>query len=791
MKTLPLLIVLVSILASCSKNESLESPNNDKQVESSESQKTKADVATLDAEVALKKEATLLSQGLGSDENLLRSFNNYLTVTGQHTYTQARASNLRAELFAIFNNRIDMYLNMLNASLEGKRSTINLEINDSDPSSAYVALQTLYNSLGTKKSRTQLTLAEQYLVFDITIFLKKKFATQNQETIPSQAIVKFLKEQISSHKKTPGDAFFAYQVANEILDSNDGLYTVFYPILSQVKLSETSGLNEVELFKRISMYALDKNLTDFIHSEEEAVLYFSNVSFIASNKIDKLQKLGFDQRLGYFETLDYAFKSFNAYLGKVASENALSIPEVAAIQDQFIQTTYFDLLKSLNKNTEIYSRLFQESCLNFKSSELDLILKAYTLTIDQTQKVPCISYLKDKVVSKKFEYITDLNTLMTKELAQLSIIERQDLRNYFTLYNKYNLSNLILNIVSKNGYQNNSESGDDQRRRHEHIYNIYESTKNGLKDILTLRENKEIVRTESIQMNLTASELYLPAGIYVGNIQASTSLLLHPLALITTAGTELKIEVNEIFGGRIDGNYKFLDYSQVLNREQNQNIYRGAAPSQNGPGRVLAKTVPGKFRCYGGKGVPDQGADGRCIQDEPTYIYSLTRSVNPSANPGQAFQGLRGLEGATIKLKVNHRVVIETPLFSNGLKGYKGNQGLNAPTCNSSNEYQVYRGIVYSVQCEESACPSVYNAHEGSRTEFHSYAGVSGNGGQGGPGGKITISTKGSNSSYPALSLGGLGGVPGDRANCSYPGQGGLIGSIGPIGQNGSVEVVK
>ncbi|MEA9358044.1 hypothetical protein SHI21_17560 [Bacteriovorax sp. PP10] len=790
MKTLPL-IILVLILTACSKNESGPAASS-LAVEQNE-QKTENNAGILNAELELKKQATLLVQGIGSDENLLQSFNQYLSSATLKSYTQANASNLRAELFAIFNGRISMYLNMLNASLEGKRSTIVLEIDDNDPSSALNALQTLYNSLGTRKNRTQLSLAEQYLIFDITIYLKKKFATQNQEMIPTATIVKFLKEQIQANKENPQDAFFAYQVANEILDSSDGLYTVFYQILSQIKINENSNLNEVELFKKLSMYALEKNLTDFIQDKEDISNYFGNISFIASNKIEKLQKLGFDQRLGYFETLDYAFKAFNGYLGKVASDYSLSIQETAAIQDKFITTTYFDLINSLNNNTDTYTRLFQESCLNFKSKELDLIIKTYTLRVDRTQKIPCISFLKDKISNKKFDYITTLNSLMDAEVNELHIVKREDLKQYFSLYNKYVLTNLILNIVSEHGFQDQNDDQASKNKRHEYVYNMYEASKNNLKDLLVLREITEVSDLNSLTPTTKDSRkiIYLPAGIYTGNLHTDSELILHPLVVISSTEKELQLEVNSISGGRIDSNYNFINSLLVLNKELNQNVSRGSNPIQQGRTQVLTGYKTVRVRCReGGGGKTGNDGNHECAAPESIPVYTVSRRVTPAIAPSQAYPGLTGPGAASIKLVIRSRTIIETPVFSMGLKGYRGNQGINAPTCNSSNEYQVYSGIDYAVSCDGDRCPAVANQYDSILSKFHSYAGISGNGGQGGPGGNITIIGK-SDSSYPALSLGGPGGVPGESALCTYPGQPNLIGSNGSLGLNGSVEIIK
>lgn len=783
-----LLLMLVVITAACSKNESA-SPSKTGVDKTQEIIKQET-AATMTAEAELKKQASLVAQGIGDDENLLKSFNSYIQTTNALSYTQSNATNLRAELFTIFNGRINLYLNMLNASLEGKRSAISLNIDDNDPDSALNALTTLYNSLGTKRARTKLSLAEQYLIFDITIYLKKKFATQNQQTIPTQAIVRFLKEQISANINTPQDTFFAYQVANEILDSNDGLFTAFYPILSHVKINEFSSHNEVELFKRISFYALEKNFTDFIQSKEEVELYFSNITFIASNKIDKLQKLGFDQRLGYFETIDYAFKAFNAYLGKTASENSLTIQETADIQDHFVKTTYFDLLNSLNKNKDIYSRLFKESCLNFKSRELDLIIKSYSLTLGQEQDISCITLLKDKLTAKKMESIKILTLLKDEEILELNLIQREDLKNYFRLYNQYNLSNLILNIIAKNGSKEEIST----------LASMYETSKNDLNELLKLRDARSVVKINSILPEKSEQPVYIKAGIYSGNIDSDLTILLHPLALLVPDGKEFIIKVNSIFGGRIEGNFKFEVYDLVKNSVLNNSISRGSIPFESNITKNRTGWTNSKIECHGGGGGGGGSSGGGlyliskpygCIRLDPEPIYTVSRAVTHSVTPGQAYVGLKGNEAANIKIIFKERTIIETFVVSVGLQGYMGNKGINAPTCNSSNEYQVYRGRQYSFTCLEKDCQPQINNHEGNYTVFHSYAGPSGNGGTGGAGGNISIHNASDTSPYPALSLGGLGGKPGEQASCSQPGQGNLSGSVGSQGPAGIIEVTK
>lgn len=764
MKNLSLVIISLLILAGCSK--STQEASSPIQESKNQSVSTKESAAALNAEEDLKKEASLVMLGTGNDERLLKSFNHYISVSSNLTYSPEQALNLRSQLIKIFNDRINLYVNLLNASLMGSRS-VQIEIDDSDPKSALRALQTLYSSLGTKKARSQLTLADQYLVFDLTIALKDKFSAQNQETIPTKTIVNFLKEQVALNKKTPGDTFFAYQIANKILDSNDALYTIFFPIFSQVEINKNSSATEIELFRRISMYTVQNNFTDFIKNRDEVSLFFKNISFIASNKIEKLNNQGFDQRLGFFETIDYSFKSHNAYLGKIASEQVLDIEAVARIQDAFIQTTYFDFLLSLNKDTSIYTRLFQESCLNFTSNELQLIVSSYMLSIDKNNSIPCIKYLKDKVENNSFEFVTTLKTFIDKEMNELNTIENPELKNYFKAYNESSLSNLLLNIIAKNPLSTSS----DQQKRHSYIYSLYNTSK--LSTINALKARNKIETNNISLLNESAdSYLKIPAGVYKGNLNSRKILLLHPLAVIIPENSIHSLKITSAIGGRIDGNFKIKDYNQVLNQDRNNGIFRGSIPIQHD---VVdsSYTKTKKEPCRG------KNLDGCADNYSDVHVPQFSRSVTPAATPLQAYEGEAGISGAEIQLEISKRNIIETSIYSFGLQGYKGNRGFSAPLCTTSNEYRRFNGSQYT----NLPSPS------GPVNEYRSYAGKSGNGGLGGRGGKITIRT-GTKEQYPSLSLGGPGGNAGDVATCTYPGQSDeLFGSQGAFGINGLIEI--
>lgn len=739
----------------------------------------------------IKAEAKNLKAGIGSEEAFINAFNEFLSATNDQDEVVKKARTLQEDLIEIFNDRLNLYLNLLNSSLEGKQASIKIDFRNNDPQSAKMALQALYTSLSSRKLRTKLTLADQYLVFDITILLKEKFSVLNQETVPETKIADFLKTMVNDNIRTPQEAFYAYQIAHRLLQSDFALFTTFHPIIAKIKINEKSNYNEIELYKRLSSFASKEKHVTFLNSKEDTVNFFKNVDFIAKNSVEKINSLGVDQNEAFFKNLDLAFNIHTAYLAIAAEKNRMDILELSKIQDNFIESTYLTFIKSLNDKPTLYLDLFKGECKIFQSKELDLILKNFLLITDTKKETSCVYYIKEKIQKNDYTYLDDFQNSISEENAKFNNVIDVNIKNYFKQYNATVLGNWILNIFAKN-VNHDKFTGANQVK----VYNVYQNSKLSLMNVLKLRELNGV---NVLDKAITTEGLNLKAGIYTGNINTKQTIYLHPLAIIVPdRDSTLEITSEGIVGGRIDTNYIKKDYSQVLNAHLNQTVSKGTVPTQNAQtGEVLSRKTT-RERCNNpGR---HSGGDGGCADaaSTTTVLYRYSKNANDGVSPAQAYIGEKGISAKSVILTLTKRSIFETTILSIGEKGFRGNQGLNAPRCNQANEYQRFYGRFYSFTCSETDgdttdCRQKNSSAESSSqylNELVSLAGKSGDGGEGGNGGRVIV--RGNiKSSYPGLSLGGIGGEAGLRASCIYPSQSSdLDGANGKLGQNGRVEII-
>lgn len=687
--------------------------------------------------------------GIGQrDEASLKSSRDYSAYTAN---VEIEVATLNNELSSIFNERIELFLNLLNQSLAGKNiSSVKITIDQKNPKSAQNALNILYTTLRSRGK--ELSLREQYLVFQLTELFIDKYNSENpEEIIPRETVAKFVQDQVKFHSDKPDLTFSKYQMVARFLSAGE-LLNAMKPVFSKVTLGEHSSANELEVFRIISNFAIRKNIVDITRETDDVKRFYKNLYYASARLINNIPSKD-SQVLAFFDSIDMAFKSNEVFLGKLASQNSLSIKEIAEIQDEFVVKFYFPYLKTLDSKKDRIKQMQEKIRVNYTSVNLEnLMISFFAINSTEKQKVN-FEHLKLKAE----ELLKDLNS-----------IDDEIIKNYLTNYQKAVLIADVMSLTQRFSVQKPDLE----------LYLMYESSKTALKSALRSREKDRIESLDQlINQDEKDEEIYLEAAVYRGDLKVNKKIILHPLAVIIPEKETLSIEVETLIGGRIDAGFETIDTSVVKNQSDSVSVSRGNRPHQ--VNELIHKTKPCMSkRC---------GWDPEVGPPEVTYTYQL--NVVGASAPDQELAGVSGIKGKNITIQFTGSSDFMTPVFSNGQRGFKGRQALSSPLCNSANEYSPFRGADHKYSCVNEECKKVQNEISYNKI-FHVSSGVSGNGGAGGSGGDITIINKSKTATSPvAISLGAPGGIPGDGALCAPPGEAARMGKNGESGPRGKVFI--
>lgn len=757
----PIAFLLVLVVAGCSNPESgflIEKTTVSKEerplVDSTE-------VARED----LKDSARGLVQGKVSEEVVVANFSKLFSI-GQRDEASLKSSRdysaytanielevatLNNELSSIFNERIDLFLNLLNQSLAGKNiSSVKITIDQKNPKSAQNALNILYTTLRSRGK--ELSLREQYLVFQLTELFIDKYNRENpEEIIPRETVAKFVQDQVKFHSDKPDLTFSKYQMVARFLSAGE-LLNAMKPVFSKVTLGEHSSANELEVFRIISNFAIRKNIVDITKETDDVKRFYKNLYYASVRLINNLPSKD-SQVLAFFDSVDMTFKSNEAFLGKIASQSSLSVKEIAEIQDEFVATFYIPYLKTLDLKKDRIKQMQEKIRVNYTSVNLEYLM---------------ISFFAENSVEKQSVSFDSLKLKTEESLKEFVSIDDEIIKNYLTHYQKAILVADIIALTQRFGV----------KKPESELYLMYESSKAALKSALRSREKDRVESLDQlIIQDVKNDEIYLEAGVYRGDLKVNKRIILHPLAVIIPEKETLLLEVETLIGGRVDAGFETINTAVVKNQSDSVSVSKGSRPYQ--VNELVHKTKPCMSkRC---------GWDPEVGPPEVTYTYQL--SVVGSAAPDQESSGVSGINGKKVILQFNQASAFATPVFSNGQRGFKGRQALNSPLCNSANEYSPFRGADHKYSCVNEECKKVQNEISYNKL-FHVSAGVSGNGGTGGAGGDITILNKSGSVTYPAaISLGAPGGIPGDGALCAPPGEAARTGRNGESGPRGKVLI--
>ncbi len=702
----------------------------------------------------ISKFSTFFKIGNG-EESLIKdrvAYNNYLSLVESETLS------LNNELMLIFNERIDIYLTLLNASLAEKNiAPVKIKFDVNNPKSAQDALNTLYSSLRSRAK--DLSLREQYMIFQLTENFIQKYNSENIEAIvPRDSVAKFVETLISLGKNSPQETFRKYQIVHKFLSDGE-LLSVFRPIVAKVIIDKTSNYNEIELFRKMAYFSVSQKYTAFAEDSDDVKRFFKSLYFSSSLLVKNIP--GKDSEApNFFKSINMSFKSNQAYLGQITAENGMSVHDVAELQDLFVKDYYFPFIKSIEEKGPRYKQFLESNNVAGPALQLEIILASFQ---NETKKIDF-----DSLLVKYNESLKDFNG-----------IQDESIKKYLSQYNIATTANMILAI--------NGKYNSEVVKKHNEMYELNEKSKEALKAVLSERQaNQTELLSKSINEESEDESVYLMSGVFKGDLKTSKKLYLHPLTVLIPEGDQLIIEAQLLSGGRVDGSFQKIDSTEVKNKNEAVAVATGNRPSQNA---LVSVDKANKCREKHPRDCMEAGIFGGTM--------SYSRSVSAGSAPAKEKAGITGINGKSIQIKVIKSSPLESLVVSSGSRGFKGRKGLNSPLCNSVNEYQPFMGIAYSFSCNyagvSSECNGALSNYENSRAVYNVDAGLSGDGGFGGRGGDITISiTEGSSLKYPALSLGGLGGIPGDKASCTSVGQSsGLIGNTGGVGENGKISLRK
>jgi hypothetical protein len=742
---------------------------------------------TSSSEVAkeeLKDSARSFMQGKASEEQVATKFNEFFSIgkneenaiDDEESFNEyvvnidQESTMLRDELALIFKDKIELFLNLLNKSLTDKKiGTVKIKLDIGNPDSTKNALSVLYQSLYGRGE--DLSLREQYMVFQLTTFLMEKHNSENKDKIvPEDLVYKFVREQVKRGESYPDKTFIKYQIVKNFLGTGE-LLNAFRTILGKITLTKKSSANELDTFRIIAHFAVESDVVNFISNKDEAKAFFQNLYFSSAALVETPPNRN-SEAAAFIRSIDMTFKSNELFLAHIATGVGLNIKEIADIQDSFVNSYYFIFLKSLELNEELYVRFLDKMIFSYSSSQFSVIMSSFAGSkgTEQSKTIFGVNQDHRKTKTTPLSMIQKYND----SLKQFNSPD-ENINGYMIAYQKSTLGNSVLNFISK-FIPSDVTKGEVEQK----MYAVYEESKIALKKVLVLRDQNKVEFLQAvIPEDSTDDSVILKAGVFKGNVKTSKKLFLHPLAVIIPEENRLMIEAKMLVGGRIDGSFETPNSLEIKNENDRIAVSLGSIPVQ-GPRESRMK--PGKqLSGSGGKAGRGDGGSGRFETPVPDVFDYYYQRVFDGSAPSKEVSGISGASGKNIEIIVQNNSILGTSVYSSGHRGFKGRKGISSPLCNSVNEYQPFQGVAY----ERNAT--------GPRP-FHVNSGMSGDGGIGGKGGEIIINISSDQDlSYPAISLGAPGGVPGDKAICFPVGvqTDGFIGQTGQSGVNGKVIIQK
>lgn len=722
------------------------------------------------------EEYSILLESNVNEANFIKassSIKKYLSIVSENKTIEALSSNieeLNNSLFHIYKSNAELYLNLINGVLiENQKSPIVIQINQENPDSITVALKTILKSLNVKsKKNKSLSLAEQYLVFNLILNLKESYKLISDKAINELEIGNYVSSMIDKNKLNGNEAIFSYQILGSVVANDYDLNLAFRDVFCEIEISEKNSKTQKDLYRRISFFRHeDKSQVSF--DDANCIQQdLKNLKFLAKEALFKIKDARKDDYLKIFKDLDVFFVAHSETLMRFSEEKSIDEKVIKELFESQFKEIVYPINLLLQDNKESFLDAFQVFCPNFKSKYLKGVFGLFLasnrdFTINCSYELSVMDLLnKDKTENSQSEiskliqsYNLVLNIPLTlkkfnthESYKSFNGVELNKFRSYIDL-----IHSSVWSLVS------------DSRDKSEQVQKI--SNCSNLQDVI---EDLEKSKEES-------SEIYLEKGIYCfETIFSKKKIFAHPLAVLIPMNINSNINSKAFVGGIA---LKYISDSPVrlVKASSSKNVLSGRkATDLNYTQRnvVLKRET---FSCSYKGGGKHGGVEGGCADalrwlEITKHIYE--KSVDRGNAPETNLSGDKGLSGFNLNLRLDEKSIVELSVISMGQPGYKGSKGINSPMCNDRNEYWPLNASEFTYECTtestnlytNSNCQN-FNHLFNNVKAFHVSAGMPGVGGEGGAGGNLSLTTnKADGLSYPFVSLGGIGGDGGDAPDC-------------------------
>ncbi len=659
--------------------------------------------------------------------------------------------NLNLTLFQIYKKNVELYLKVVNQVLQNNnKASIEISLDEKHPETVKVAINQVLNNLSTKKrSNKLLSLADQFMVFQLLFSLKETYKISGNDIIDEIKLSNYVSNLIDANKYTGNEALRNYQIIEKLLDDDYWLTGAFSSVYCQMTIRKDAGINERKIFKRLAAFSQIRN----DQKERQDLSCFKNelqgLNDLAAEKIEKFDRINLGEVLEFYNLLDLNFEAHYNYLEYYHEKNQLNLDDYFEIQNKQAKQVLLPLVKKLSVLGSTSKYIFENSCPVFKSKYLN-------------------SLFSRSVKELKLERCKNPTYALSSLEADLNSLENgASLENIPGFFNKISLVMNAPFVISTLEGQSNNEL---MRKYHSKLLSIS-------KELYGNKQSECTSLSQVINENKDEREIFIKSGIFCGNSSTMHTLNLNPLTFIIIQNEISHLRAQKVVGGVIINDLadKVSDFSGLVIG------YKGT-PTREGERIVsFVRSLPGDKTRGSTIGERSRG-EGGADNPRPTVTkeYIISKQVMNGSLPDKAYKGNDASERSVLNLNIFERTLLDPAIFLIGQSGGIGERGYNSPMCDSNGTYWQLRAPVFNYSCtiitnddesyKQNNCANVASRYEGNVQAFDVDAGVSGDGGNGGVGGQLNFSILGKNNisiPFAAILTGGKGGLPGALPACS------------------------
>ncbi|MCK6594451.1 MAG: hypothetical protein L6Q33_04565 [Bacteriovoracaceae bacterium] len=767
-KLIPSLVILIFFTASCSKGSG-------EIFAIKETQLVEVDSKEVEERKNIEEYSMLLESNV-NEANFVKassSIKKYLSIVSENKTIETLSSNiedLNNSLFHIYKSNAELYLNLINGVLiENQKSPIVIQINQENPDSITVALKTILKSLNVKSKRNKsLSLAEQYLVFNLILNLKESYGLISDKAINELDIGNFVSSMIYKNKLNGNEAIISYQILGSVIANDYDLNLAFSNVFCEIEISEKNSRSQKDIYRRISFFRHEDKSQISFNDASCIQQDIKNLKILAREALSKIKDARKDEYLKLFNDLDVFFVAHSETLMRFSKEKSIDEKVIKELFESQFKEIVYPINLLLQDNKESFLDAFQVFCPNFKSEYLKGVFGLF-LASNRDLKINC-------------SYELSVMDLLNKDRTENSQNEMSDLIQSY---------NLVLNIpiILKrfNTHENyKSFNGVELNKFRSYIdliqssvWNLVSDSKDKDEQILKINHcsNLQDVIEDLEKSKEESNEIYLEKGVYCfETITSKKKVFAHPLAVLIPMNMNSNIS-SKVFVGGIALKYITDSSVRLVKASSSRNVSSGrkATDLHYTQRDFLLKRQT--FSCSYKGGGKHGGAEGGCADamrwlEITKHVYE--KSVDRGSAPETNLSGDKGVGGFNLNLRFDEKSIVELSVISMGQPGYKGSKGISSPMCNDRNEYWPLNASEFTYECTtestnlytNSNCQN-FNHLFNNVKAFHVSAGMPGAGGEGGAGGSLSLTTnKADGLSYPFVSLGGIGGDGGDAPDC-------------------------